>query len=81
MAVVMWAALGTVFAVGLARWARRPARTFALTTVTLTVLSLAGPVFAADTTTATKVVLTVAHIVAAAVVIPPLTARLADARD
>jgi len=47
-----------------------------VTTVVLTVLSLAGPVMAVDTATATKVVLALSHLVAAAVVIPPLALRL-----
>jgi hypothetical protein len=77
MAVVMWAGLGAVLAVVLARRAKRPARTFAVTTVALTALSLLGPILATHTTTATKTVLFVAHLIAAAVVIPPITRRLA----
>ena len=77
MAVVMWAAVGTVLAVVLARRAKRPALTFAVTTVALTVLSLLGPILATHTATATKSVLFVAHIIAAAIVIPPITRRLA----
>ena len=78
MAVVMWAAVGILLAVALARWARRPARTFVITTVTLTALSLVGPAVATHTETATRVVLAVAHVVAAAVVIPPIARRLTD---
>jgi hypothetical protein len=77
-AVLMWAAVGTVLAIVLARRSKAPARTFAVTTITLTVLSLLGPVLATHTATSTKIVLAVAHIVAAAVVIPPLTKRLGD---
>ena len=79
MAVLLWAAVGVVLAAVFARRAARPARTFAVTTVALTVLSLGGPIFATHTETATKVVLLLAHLVAAAIVIPPLTRRLAHA--
>jgi hypothetical protein len=77
MAVVMWSVVGVVLAAALSRWTRQPARIFVVTTVTLTVLSLLGPAFASHTETATKVVLALAHIVAAAVVIPPIARRLA----
>lgn len=76
MGTLMWSVVGIILAVVLARWAKRPARTFVVTTVVLTVLSLAGPVMAVDTATATKVVLALSHLVAAAVVIPPLALRL-----
>ena len=79
MAVAMWAVVGTVLAAALNRWSRRPARTFVVTTVTLTVLSLLGPAFAAHTETSTKLVLAVAHVIAAAIVIPPLARRLVNA--
>ena len=76
MAVLMWAVVGTVLAVVFARRAKAPAHTFATTAVVLTALSLLGPVFATHTEVSTKVVLLVAHLIAAAVVIPPLTTRL-----
>lgn len=76
MAVLMWALVGTLWAAALLRWTRHPARIFVLSTVTFTALSLLGPAFAAHTETATKVVLAVAHVVAAAVVVPPLARRL-----
>jgi hypothetical protein len=77
--VLMNAAIGLVIAFALRRWAKRPAHTFAVTTITLTVLSLLGPALATHTTFATKVVLAVAHVIAAAVIIPPVTRTLADA--
>lgn len=77
ISTLIWSAVGIVLAVILARRARRPARTFVVTTVVLTVLSLIGPALAADTATSTKVVLALSHLVAAAVVIPPLALRLA----
>ncbi len=77
---LMWSVVGIVLAVILARWAKRPARTFVVTTVALTALSMAGPVMAVDTATTTKVVLALSHLVAAVVVIPPLALRLSHTR-
>ncbi|MFF5978765.1 DUF6069 family protein [Streptomyces olindensis] len=74
--VVFWSVAGVVLAVALARWARRPARTFTMTTVALTALSLAGPAVAPHTAISTQVVLAVSHAVAAAVIIPVLARRL-----
>jgi len=76
MAVLIWSVVGIILAVVLARWAKRPARTFVVTTVVLTVLSLIGPALATHTATSTKIVLALAHLVAAAVVIPLLAIRL-----
>jgi CHASE2 domain-containing sensor protein len=76
MAVLMWAVVGTVLAVVFARRAKAPAHTFVITTVVLIALSLLGPVLATHTELSTKVVLFVAHLIAAAMVIPPLTTRL-----
>ncbi|MFB8247033.1 DUF6069 family protein [Streptomyces sp. NPDC055952] len=78
--VVFWSVAGIVLAVALARWARRPARTFTVTTVALTVLSLVGPAVAPHTAVSTQVVLAVSHLVAAAVIIPPLARRLSRVR-
>ena len=75
-AVLMNAAVGVLLAMALARWAKRPARTFAIVAVGYTVLSELAPVFAAHTTTATKVVLFIAHLIAAAIIIPPIANRL-----
>lgn len=74
---LMWSAVGTVLAVVLARRAKRPARTFVVTTVVLTLLSLVQPL-TADTDTASQVTLALSHLVAAAVVIPPLALRLSE---
>jgi heme A synthase len=70
---------GTVLAVLLARYATRPARAYAWATVALTVVSLAAPFGAGDTATSTKLMLAVAHLVAAAIVIPTVTRRLSHA--
>jgi amino acid transporter len=75
---LFWTLIGTVIAVIMARRAKDPARTFVITTIVLTVLSLGSPAMAQDATTATKVSLAMAHIVAAAIVIPALAWRLSQ---
>lgn len=71
---------GVVIAMLLARHASRPSRTFVRVTVPLTVLSLAGPLAAGDTAVSTKLMLCVAHLLAAAIIIPVVAGRLADHR-
>ncbi|MEU1575499.1 DUF6069 family protein [Streptomyces collinus] len=78
--VVFWSVAGIVLAVVLARWAEQPARTFTVTTVALTALSLAGPAVAPHTAPSTQIVLAASHVVAAAVVVPLLARRLAHVR-
>lgn len=78
--VLFYAVVGIVLAVALARWAKRPARTFAVTTITLTALSLVPPILAPHTATSTQVVLCLSHLVAAAVIVPALTRRLQHVR-
>ena len=73
MAVVV----GLVLAVALTRRARHPRHTFVVTTVILTAVSLVPPLLV-DTTTATRIVLEVTHLLAAFLVIPAIAARLAD---
>ncbi|WP_433269882.1 DUF6069 family protein [Micromonospora vinacea] len=68
--------IGVVIAALLARFARRPRRTFVSTTVVLTVLSLVPDVIA-DAGAATKALLMLTHLVAAAIVIPTVARRLA----
>jgi hypothetical protein len=72
---MMGAVIGTVLAVAFAKWARRPHRTFVVTTVVLTALSLVPDVIA-DATTGSKLVLMLTHVVAAAIVVPTLAKRL-----
>ena len=67
---------GTILAVVLARHAAHPARIYVRATVTLTALSLAVPLSAADTAVSTKVMLAAAHLIAAAIIIPAVTRRL-----
>ncbi|WP_345483249.1 DUF6069 family protein, partial [Actinopolymorpha pittospori] len=61
--------------VALARWARHPRRTFLRTTVVLTALSLV-PDAIADANSATKALLMLTHLVAAAIVVPAIARRL-----
>lgn len=70
---------GTVLAVILARSAARPARAFLATTLPLLALSLTGPL-TAHATAATRVTLACCHLIAAAIIIPAVTRRLATAR-
>ena len=66
---------GIALALALARWTRRPRRTFTATTVVLTVLSLV-PDLLVQATASSKVMLMLTHLVAAAIVIPALRRRL-----
>ena len=70
---------GVVIAVALARWAKRPARTFQRAAIALTAVSLYAP-FTAQTDTATKYLLAVGHVVAAAVIVPLIVRALRAAR-
>jgi hypothetical protein len=77
MLTVIFTAVGTIVAMALARWAKRPAPIFLIVTIVLTIVSFAGPATTSYATTATRLVLDLTHIVAAAIVIPALTLRLA----
>jgi hypothetical protein len=68
--------IGLVIAVVLARVARHPRRTWIRTTVVLTVLSLVPDVIV-DAAPATKTLLMLTHVVAAAIVVPAVARRLA----
>jgi hypothetical protein len=76
MGTLICAFWGTVAAVLIARYARRPGRTYLLTTLGLTALSLVVPLTAVDTALATRLMLAVAHLLAAGIVIPIVTRRL-----
>ncbi len=69
--------VGTVLAVVLSRRATRPRRTFVVTTVVLTALSIIPDVLA-DASTSTRLTLALSHVVAAVIVIPALASRLSD---
>ncbi|MFD2077539.1 hypothetical protein SAMN05421678_11250 [Actinopolymorpha cephalotaxi] len=68
--------IGLVIAVALARWARHPRRAFVRTTVALLALSFV-PDILADAAPATKALLMLTHLVAAAIVVPAIARRLA----
>jgi hypothetical protein len=70
-------AVGVVLAMALARWAKRPARTFTIVAVVLTAVSFVLPHTTHNATTATRLVLDLTHVVAAAIVIPALASALA----
>jgi hypothetical protein len=67
--------VGLVLAAVLSRTVRHPRRAFVRTTVVLTVLSLVPDVIA-DAGPATKALLMLTHLVAAAIVIPAVARRL-----
>jgi Family of unknown function (DUF6069) len=67
--------VGLVLAAVLSHAARRPRSTFVRSTVVLTMLSLMPDVIA-DATPATKALLMLTHLVAAAIVIPTVARRL-----
>ena len=68
--------VGLILAAVLSRIARHPRSAFVRTTVVLTVLSLVPDVIA-DAAPATKALLMLTHLVAAAIVIPAVARRLA----
>lgn len=80
MGTLLSTAIGTVLAVVLARRAKRPAQWFVAITAVLTVVSFAGPITTGYATTATRLVLELTHVLAAAIVIPALAWRLAQRR-
>jgi peptidoglycan/LPS O-acetylase OafA/YrhL len=69
--------IGTVLAAVMSRRANRPAHTFVVTTLVLTAMSIVPDVLA-DAQTATRFVLALTHVVAAAIVVPALASRLTD---
>jgi hypothetical protein len=75
MLTAVFSVVGLVLALVLARTVRRPRTAFVRTTVVLTALSLVPDVLA-DASTATKVLLMLTHVVAAAIVIPAVARRL-----
>ncbi|WP_028921889.1 DUF6069 family protein [Pseudonocardia acaciae] len=71
----IFSVVGLIIATALRRFARRPRTAWLYTTVTLTVLSFVPDVLA-DATVATKILLMLTHVVAAAIVIPTIARRL-----
>ena len=74
---LFFTAIGVLIAAGIRRRASRPHTTFVRTTVALTALSLV-PDAMINADTGTKLALAATHVVAAAIVIPALAARLND---
>jgi hypothetical protein len=66
---------GTVLAAACRRWASRPRPWFLALTAVGLVVSFVLPVIS-DATTATKVVLSISHVVVAIVIVPPLALTL-----
>ncbi len=66
---------GTALAVACRRWARRPRSSFVALTVIGLIASFVLPVIS-DGTTATKVVLSISHIVVAIIIVPALALAL-----
>jgi hypothetical protein len=71
---------GTALALALRRWAPHPAHTYRVGAVVLTALSLVPPVVEPHTSTATSATLVVAHLAAAAIIVPVVARRLPTAR-
>ena len=67
--------IGVAIAVGIARWAYTPRRTFVTTALALTGLSLV-PDLLADTAGSTRATLMLTHLVATTIVVPALARRL-----
>ena len=71
------AVVGILLAASLRRWAKHPQSTFVRTTVALTALSVV-PDLTMGFDAVSAATLIVAHVVAAAIIIPRLAARLAE---
>jgi hypothetical protein len=67
--------VGTALAAACRRWSRRPLSSFVTLTTIGLIASFALPVFS-DASTATKVVLSISHLVVALIIVPPLTLAL-----
>jgi hypothetical protein len=67
--------VGTVLAIACRRWTRRPRSYFVALAITGLIASLALPI-ASDASTATKVVLSISHVVVAIIIVPALALAL-----
>jgi hypothetical protein len=74
---VVFGLIGVALALALAlsRWSRQPRRTFVVTTLVLTLLSLV-PDALADVAGSTRALLMTTHLVAASIIVPALARRL-----
>jgi hypothetical protein len=76
MGTLLCTLAGTLIAVAFARYAAHPARAYVRTTLVLLAVSFVSPLAAPDTAVSTKLMLVVAHCVAAAIIIPAVARRL-----
>lgn len=74
--VVFCTVIGTLLAVAVNHWAKRPSRTFARVAIALVAVSLASPLAASHTTEATRLTLALGHVLAASIIIPIISGRL-----
>jgi len=79
VATLLCSAAGLLLAAAIRRWAPAPRTTFTWAAVALLALSFV-PSVTADTDTATKVVLVITHLVAAAIIVPVVVRALPDRR-
>jgi O-antigen ligase len=75
-ATLMCGAVGVLIALAFARWAKRPDRNYYVVALALTALSFVPSLTAGHTTGGTKLTLCLGHLVAAAIIIPVVSARL-----
>lgn len=71
---------GTILAAACRRWARRPRLLFLCLALIGLIASFAFPIFS-DASTATKVVLSISHVVVAAIIVPALALALPARRE
>jgi hypothetical protein len=76
MGTLLCTFFGTVLAVVLARYAAHPARAYVRTTLALVAVSFVSPLAAADAAVSTKLMLVLAHCIAASFIIPTVARRL-----
>lgn len=77
--VLIFTFVGFVIACGIRRWAAKPRQTFVRTCVALTAVSFV-PDLLVPAATSTRLTLMATHLVAAAIVIPVVAARLSTKR-
>jgi hypothetical protein len=81
ISIAMVMVIGTGIAALINRRSSRPARTYAIVTSVLVLVSLIAPLTAAATSMGTKLTLVAAHLVAAAIIVPMVSRRLAGNRQ
>lgn len=77
--VLIFSFVGFLIACAIRRWAARPRQTFVRTTVVLTLVSFV-PDLMVSASASTRLTLMATHVVAAAIVIPAVAARLSAER-